>query len=71
MFSGFQNNYLIKKEFEYFNGLRVTMKPPMHPCKVGLHIQVSMGNEHELFVVSSHLLSFKVFFLIGPLARYK
>ena len=52
MFCGFQNNYLIKKEFEYFNGIRVTMKPPIYPCKVGLHIQITMGNEHELFVVS-------------------
>lgn len=52
MFSGFQNNYLLKREYELFNGIRVTMKPPMYPCKIGLHLKVNIGNEFELFSVS-------------------
>lgn len=50
LFSGFQNLYLIKQEFDHFNGMRITMRPPMHPCKVGIHLRVSIGNEHEHFV---------------------
>jgi hypothetical protein len=30
--------------------MRITMRPPMHPCKVGIHLRVSIGNEHEHFV---------------------
>jgi hypothetical protein len=26
------------------------MRPPMYPCKVGIHLKVSIGNEHELYV---------------------
>jgi xylose isomerase len=50
MFCGFENVYLLKKEFDIFNGIRVTMKPPAYPCKFGLHIKVGMGNEYELFL---------------------
>ena len=42
------------KEFDMFNGLRIVMKPPVYPCKLGVHLEVSMGNEYELFV--GHLL---------------
>jgi hypothetical protein len=54
MYCGFQNLYLVKQEFDGFNGLRVTMKPPQYPCKFGLHIKVSIGNEYEQFV--GHIL---------------
>lgn len=30
------------------------MRPPMYPCKLGLHIKISIGNEHELFM--GHIL---------------
>ena len=40
------------KQFDNLNGLRITMKPPKYPCKVGLHINVSFGNEYELYVGS-------------------
>ena len=52
MFSGLAHNYLMKQEYDDFNGIRVTMRPPMHPCKLGVHLKVSIGNDHELFVVS-------------------
>ena len=52
MFSGFKHEHLFKKEFDTYNGLRITMKPPMYPCKVGLHLKVAFGSEHELFVAS-------------------
>ena len=54
MFCGFQNLYLVKNEFDNYNGIRVRMRPPMYPCKIGLHIKVSIGNEHELFM--GHIL---------------
>ena len=54
MFCGFQNVYLHKSEYDMFNGLRIKMKPPQYPCKLGLHIKVSIGNEYELFV--GHIL---------------
>ena len=47
MFSGWENNYLLKQEFDMFNGMRITMRPPPYPCKVGLHIKMSIGNEYE------------------------
>jgi hypothetical protein len=50
LFCGFQNIYLIKQEFDHYNGIRITMRPPKHPCKVGIHLKVSIANEHELFV---------------------
>ena len=50
MFVGFKCLDLIKQSFENFNGVRITMKPPAHPCKVGLHVQTSF-KEFELFVV--------------------
>ena len=49
MFCGFQNLYLLKQEYDMYNGIRIIMKPPMYPCKIGLHIKMSMGNEHECF----------------------
>ena len=26
------------------------MRPPCYPCKLGLHIKISIGNEYELFM---------------------
>ena len=26
------------------------MRQPVYPCKIGLHLKVSIGNEHELFM---------------------
>ena len=52
MFSGFKHFHLFKKDFDSYNGIRIVMKPPRYPCKLGIHIKVSMGNEHELFVGS-------------------
>ena len=40
-----------------YNGVRIIMKPPMYPCKLGLHIKMSMGNEHECFF--GHLVDTK------------
>lgn len=44
--------HLFKKEFYLYNGLRVTMRPPSYPVKLGLHIKVNFGSEYELFVGS-------------------
>ena len=44
--------HLFKKEFYLYNGLRITMRPPRYPVKLGLHIKVNFGSEHELFVGS-------------------
>ena len=52
MFSGFKCMYLFKKEFYMYNGIRITMRPPTHPCKLGLHIKISIGSEYEHFAVS-------------------
>ena len=30
--------------------MRITMRQPPYPCKVGLHLKVSIGNEHELYM---------------------
>mmetsp|Transcript_6827 Transcript_6827/g.11523 ORF Transcript_6827/g.11523 Transcript_6827/m.11523 type:complete len:155 (-) Transcript_6827:318-782(-) len=49
MFSGFEHNDMFKREFYMFNGIRVTMRPPEYPCKVGLHIKMNIGNDNELF----------------------
>ena len=54
LFCGFQNNYMVKQEYDGFNGLKITMRPPPYPCKVGLHVRVSIGNEHEEYV--GHIL---------------
>ena len=50
MFSGFECQQLFKHEFDNYNGIRVTMRQPPYPCKLGLHIKVSIGNEHELYM---------------------
>jgi hypothetical protein len=50
MFGGFQCFHLSKKEYYMYNGLRITMKPPTHPCKVGIHLKVNFGSEYEHFV---------------------
>ena len=52
LFGGFKHMHLFKKEFYLYNGLRVTMRPPSYPIKLGLHIKVNFGSEYELFVGS-------------------
>ena len=53
LFLGFKSTSLFQSSFLYFNGLRILMKPPMHPCKLGLHIEVNF-KEYEHYV--GHLL---------------
>ena len=40
---------MFKREFDAVNGVRITMKPPRWPCKLGFHIQYTFGNEYELY----------------------
>ena len=54
MFFGFRSLSLLQGTFMYFNGLRITMKPPSYPCKLGIYVQVSV-KEYEHFTVRSTL----------------
>jgi hypothetical protein len=56
MFGGFKCMHLFKREYYMYNGIRVTMRPPMHPCKVGIHIKMGISSDYEHFVVSSLLI---------------
>ena len=49
MFSGFQCLNLVRKNFEFFNGFRITMRKPSFPCKLGVHINTGIS-EFEHFV---------------------
>ena len=49
MFSGFQCLNLVQRNFDWFNGFRITMRRPEHPCKFGVHINTSVA-EYEHFV---------------------
>ena len=51
MFMGFKSLNLYHSNFLYFNSLRVTMRPPPHPCKLGLFIKVNI-KEYEHYVVT-------------------
>lgn len=53
MFSGFECLNLVKQQFDYFNGFRITMRKPAYPCKFGVHINTAI-KEYEHFV--GHLL---------------
>jgi hypothetical protein len=50
MFFGFKSLGLFQNNFLYFNGLRIVMKPPQHPCKLGLYISVNI-KEYEHYTV--------------------
>lgn len=50
MFSGFRNVNLFLSKFENFNGIRIVMKPPQHPVKLGMYLRTGM-KEYEHFVV--------------------
>ena len=49
MFCGFHCTDLVRKEFNYFNGIRVLMRKPTHPCKIGVYINTALS-EYEYFV---------------------
>lgn len=40
---------LVRQQFDFFNGFRVTMRPPSVPCKFGVYINTAI-NEYEHFV---------------------
>lgn len=50
MFFGFKSVSLFQTNFMYFNGIRIVMKPPMHPCKLGLYLNVNL-KEYEHYTV--------------------
>ena len=56
MFFGFRSLSLLQGTFMYFNGLRITMKPPSYPCKLGIYVQVSV-KEYEHYTVSQPLIN--------------
>eukprot|EP00347_Sterkiella_histriomuscorum_P022452 403338435 len=39
MFLGFKQFQMITSKYDYYNGVRIVMKPPMQPAKLGLVIQ--------------------------------
>lgn len=49
MFGGFQCLDLVRRNFDNFNGIRITMRQPQHPLKFGIYMQTSM-REYEHFV---------------------
>jgi hypothetical protein len=49
MFGGFKCINLVIKQFEYFNGFRITMMQPSYPVKFGAYIETSL-KEYEHFV---------------------
>ena len=53
MFCGFQCINLVKLNYDYFNGFRITMEKPQYPCKFGAHIQTSL-KEYEHY--AGHLV---------------
>jgi hypothetical protein len=53
MFAGFTNKHLFISNISDFNSIRITMKPPMYPAKLGMFLAVSI-REYEHFV--GHLL---------------
>ena len=53
MFSGWSCINLITKEFDYFNGFRITMRRPEYPCKFGVYLATNL-KEYEHFV--AHLV---------------
>jgi hypothetical protein len=52
MFFGFKSLSLFQGNFLYFNGLRIVMKPPSHPSKLGVYIEVNV-KEYEHYTVSN------------------
>ena len=50
MFSGFKTFNLFLNNMQSLNGIKITMKPPPHPCRIGMHISTSL-KEYEHFVV--------------------
>jgi len=44
MFAGFKCQDLVQHKFTYFNGFRVTMRPPALPCRFGIVIEHSLRN---------------------------
>ena len=50
---GFKSLSLFQSNFLYFNGLRIIMKPPTHPSKLGVYIEVNV-KEYEHYTVRSH-----------------
>ena len=53
MFGGFQCINLVTKDFDYFNGFRITMRRPEYPCKFGIYLSTNL-KEYEHFV--AHLV---------------
>ena len=49
MFSGLECLSLVKSHFDYYNGFRITMRPPVYPCKLGVHVNTSI-REFEHFI---------------------
>jgi hypothetical protein len=53
MFGGFSSINLVTKDFDYFNGFRITMRQPEYPCKLGVFLSTNL-KEYEHFV--AHLV---------------
>jgi len=53
MFCGFQCQNLSLVQFENWNGLRLTMRKPVYPCKVGLILRTGL-NEYDHY--AGHIL---------------
>ena len=47
MFSGFECVNLVQSHFDWYNGFRITMRRPTHPCKFGVYVVTSISEvEH-------------------------
>jgi hypothetical protein len=53
MFSGFKCMNIVKHNYDYFNGFRITMRRPIYPCKFGIYMQTNL-KEYEHYV--GHIL---------------
>ena len=49
MFSGFQCLNLVYRDYDIYNGFRITMRKPQFPCKFGAHINTGIS-EYEHYV---------------------
>ena len=58
LFSGFKSTHLAKYEYNDFNGVRITMRPPAHPVKLGIIFIVSFREAEKFSVIYFSLNSF-------------
>lgn len=56
MFSGFKCHHLVKKDYDWFNGFRITMRRPPLACKFGAYIVTSFS---EVEHYSGHIVDVK------------